>query len=79
MTIHSPYSSPHNVGRSGKQAPQPDRRKPRYVVMQEGERFAVWFQEKSYRSFGSRFSAQIFADGCNEHLKVAGDWADQSD
>lgn len=79
MTIHSPYSKPHNVGHTARNFPQPDKRQPRYIVKQEGERYAVYFGEQSYRSFGSRFAAQIFADGCNEHLHIAGDWADQGD
>lgn len=61
----SPYAEIHNVGKTGDPKPE---RKLRYVVRQEGSRFAVYFGTKSYRSFVSRFSAQYFADACNKQL-----------
>ena len=76
MNIHSPYQRPNRVPNG---TPLPDRRRPRYVVRADGDRWAVYFGTQSYRSFGSRFSAQIFADGCNEALHLSGDWADQGD
>lgn len=66
--ISSPYlGRNHNVGKSA--GPPPHIPKARYMVRQDGDRYAVFFGERCVRyGFKNRFTAQEWANGFNKTI-----------